>query len=137
MMILKSAGPVANATSATWLIRYCRYLVATSCCLYFWVNVDGSQSVSILGCETFTILNLWCLYGVVQGCRSDLKSIKYGVALGPKIGPLLFLIYVNDLPNLVRLLIRCIPRLFADDTCLLFADAYLNPLFENINSELR
>ena len=61
-------------------------------------------------------------YVCLSGCRSDLKSIKYGVAQGSKIGPLLFLIYINDLPNSVH----CIPRLFADDTCSLLADANLN-----------
>ena len=71
-------------------------------------------------------------YVCLSGCRSDLKSIKYGVAQGSKIGPLLFLIYINDLPNSVH----CIPRLFADDTCLLLADANLNSLHENINNEL-
>ena len=39
---------------------------------------------------------------------------------------------INDLPNSVP----CIPRLFADDTCLLLADANLNSLHENINNEL-
>ena len=71
-------------------------------------------------------------YVCLSGCRSDLKSIKYGVAQGSKIGPLLFFIYINDLPNSVH----CIPRLFADDTCLLLADANLNSLHENINNEL-
>ena len=71
-------------------------------------------------------------YVCLSGCRSDLKSIKYCVAQGSKIGPLLFLIYINDLPNSVH----CIPRLFADDTCLLLADANLNSLHENINNEL-
>ena len=71
-------------------------------------------------------------YVCLSGCRSDLKSIKYGVAQGSKIGPLLFLIYINDLPNSVH----CIPRLFADDICLLLADANLNSLHETINNEL-
>ena len=71
-------------------------------------------------------------YVCLSGCRSDLKSINYGVAQGSKIGPLLFLIYINDLPNSVY----CIPRLFADDTCLLLADANLHSLHENINNEL-
>ena len=53
-------------------------------------------------------------YVCLSGCRSDLKSIKYGIAQGSKIGPLLFFIYINDLPNSVQI---------ADDTCLLLADA--------------
>ena len=64
--------------------------------------------------------------------KSNHKEIKYGVPQGSSLGPLLFLIYVNDLPNFVN----CTPRLFADDTCLIF-EAY-NPVFlqNRINSEL-
>ena len=45
-------------------------------------------------------------YFCLSGCKSDLKSIKYGVTQGSKIGQLLFLIYVNDLPNSAR----CVPK---------------------------
>ena len=51
-----------------------------------------------------------------NGLHSKLKDIKYGVPQGSSLGPLLFLIYVNDLQNAVD----CTPRLFADDTCLIF-----------------
>ena len=47
---------------------------------------------------------------------SELKNIKYGVPQGSSLGPLLFLIYVNDLQNAVD----CTFRLFADDICLIF-----------------
>ena len=71
-------------------------------------------------------------YVCLNGCKSTLKLINYGVAQGSKISPLLFLIYVNGLPSSVR----CVPRLFTDDTCLLLADSNLNSLFENMNNEL-
>ena len=40
-------------------------------------------------------------YVCLSGCRSDLKSIKYGVARGSKIGPLLFLIW-NSIPRQIK-----------------------------------
>ena len=50
----------------------------------------------------------------INNSASSLKSISIGVPQGSILGPLLFLIYVNDLTNAAF----CQPRLFADDTCL-------------------
>ena len=50
----------------------------------------------------------------VDGAKSPLCKIWLGVPQGSVLGPLLFLLYVNDLPDLIDS--EC--RLFADDTLL-------------------
>lgn len=51
---------------------------------------------------------------VVDGQKSDFIPVRSGVPQGSVIGPVLFLIYINDLPTRVSSL----SRLFADDTAL-------------------
>ena len=48
---------------------------------------------------------------------------------GSLLGPLLFLLYVNDLPNAVL----GSPTLFADDTCLMLKHSNLSTLQSNLN----
>ena len=55
----------------------------------------------------------------------------YGVAQGSTLGPLLFLIYVNNLPSSVT----CNPRVFADDTCLVYSGKKQKRLPEIINAD--
>ncbi len=51
----------------------------------------------------------------VDGHFSYPSEINYGISQGSILGPLLFLIYVNDLPNCVE---NSNIRMFADDTTL-------------------
>ena len=44
---------------------------------------------------------------------SEIKEITTGIPHGFNLGPLLFLSYVNDLPNCLK---SSVPALFADDT---------------------
>ena len=53
-------------------------------------------------------------YTVCNGEKSSLNFVNYGVPQGSVLGPLLFLIYTNDIINSVD--IECKLRLFADDS---------------------
>lgn len=65
--------------------------------------------------------------------QSSLKFIKVGVPQGSNIGPLLFLLYVNDLS---RLQLKGIPRLFADDTALFYPHFDVETIVRDMNEDL-
>ena len=52
-------------------------------------------------------------YVEVCDCMSDLLQVKCGVPQGSVLGPLLFILYINDICNVSKVF-YCI--LFADDT---------------------
>ena len=56
-------------------------------------------------------------YVSINGFFSQTKIVRCGVPQGSTLGPLLFLIYINDLNNALD---KCRVHHFADDTNLLF-----------------
>ena len=65
--------------------------------------------------------------------KSDLYSIEYGTPQGSCLGPLIFLIFINDL-HLHLEMMSCIQ--FADDTTLLFSNANLKYLSYCVETDL-
>ena len=69
----------------------------------------------------------------VNGHLSTASPITCGVLLDSIIGPLLFLVYINDLPNCLE---KASPRMYADDTSISLAAANVSDLENEINREL-
>ena len=64
---------------------------------------------------------------------TNLEIIRYGIPQGSILGPLLFLIFVNDLQKSTKFLD---PKMFANDTNLFYSNKDINILFKIANEEL-
>ena len=69
---------------------------------------------------------------IIRGCISSPKPINAGVPQGSVLGPLLFLIYVNDIADSLL----SITRLFADDSSLFYSASSLDDIQGLINHDL-
>ena len=70
----------------------------------------------------------------ISGKLSDPQHIAAGVPQGSVLGPLLFLIYINDLPLSIQ---TCILDLFADDATLSCSDPSILNLTNCLNEDLK
>ena len=69
---------------------------------------------------------------VLNGQNSSWENINAGVPQGSVLGPLLFLIYINDLPeNLIS-----VAKLFADDTSIFSTVFDINKSADDLNKDL-
>ena len=65
----------------------------------------------------------------IENDYSNLGKLNCGVPQGSILGPLIFLIYVNDMPQSVD----CDLFLYADDTCVGFTDNNIKTIENNLN----
>ena len=68
------------------------------------------------------------------GSKSELQNITCGVPQGSILGPLLFILYVNDITHTSNILDFI---LFADDTTILYSHKNINSQINLINEELK
>ena len=66
--------------------------------------------------------------------KSERLTIKCGVPQGSVLGPLLFLIYMNDISRCSEILSVI---LFADDTNLFYSHKNIDKLNKTVNQELK
>ena len=69
----------------------------------------------------------------VNGVKSSSQTVECGVPQGSVLGPLLFLIYINDISKAFK---NAIPKLFADDTNIFIFHKTKDALFQIANTEL-
>ena len=70
---------------------------------------------------------------VIKGHMSDYKTVTAGVPQGSVLGPLLFLIYINDIAESFLSL----TRLFADDSSLYYSASSIADIEGIINHDLQ
>ena len=73
-------------------------------------------------------------YVSVNGFHSKSEMMKFGVPQGSVLGPLLFLIYINDLRNAIY---HSTVHHFADDTNLLYVNKNLKTIQNKMNKDLK
>ncbi len=71
---------------------------------------------------------------IVNGAMSSPKTIVCGVPQGSILGPLLFLLYINDLPECLE---KTSPHLYADDSQISTSAKTIEELTENLNNDLK
>ena len=69
----------------------------------------------------------------MNGVCSEPQSISFGVPQGSVLGPLLFIMYVNDLPSAIKF---CNVELYADDTLLYFTSDLASTIEHNLTLDL-
>ena len=71
---------------------------------------------------------------IVNGTESDVLKVQYGVPQGSSLGPLLYLIYFNDVQNIFN---DSELNVFADDTCLITTNERLDDALKDMNHKIK
>ena len=69
----------------------------------------------------------------MEGSNSEIETVSCGVPQGSILGPLLLILYVNDLSKVSN---KFVSILFADDTIILFEGHNIDSIVTSLNYEL-
>ena len=96
------------------------------------MNLYGIQGIALDWFRSYlTNRTQQCL---VNSSLSRICSLKCEVLQGTILGPLLFIVYINDFPNCLTT--SCQLRMYADDTHITYADVDVNSIQLNLNHDL-
>ena len=70
----------------------------------------------------------------ISGVASTMQKVDCGIPQGSNLGPLLCLLYINDLTKCIK---KCKVSLYADDTCIYVPDKDPCTVVNTLNNELK
>ena len=73
------------------------------------------------------------IYTMVDNNRSSTMDVPIGVPQGSILGPLLFILFVNDLPHCLK---SCNVVLYADDTVIYYSSSMISDVESKLNADL-
>ena len=71
---------------------------------------------------------------MINGAESDIGVIELGIPQGSCLGPLLFILYINEIPQAIK---QSTISMHADDTSLCYQSSNMTQLIEAINIDLK
>ena len=71
---------------------------------------------------------------MLNGTEPDIGDIDRGIPQGSCLGPLLFILYINDLPQAIK---QSTISMYADDTSLCYQSSNMTQLIEAINMDIK
>ena len=98
------------------------------------INKLQCYGIRVNACNCKSYLNNRRQYVSYNKADSKYMTITCGVPQGSILGPLLFILYINDIENVSDILS---PILFADDTSLVHAHTCFDTLIEEVNIEIQ